>query len=140
MTGREIAKRFEGLRCQAYRCPAGLWTIGYGHTWGVREGMIISPTHAEELFEGDWAVARGQVVRLCPRLRGNRLDAITDFVFNMGAGRLAASTLRRRINAGDWRGAVEEIPRWVYGGGRKLPGLVLRRAAEVRLFNLSVVP
>lgn len=135
MTGREIARHFEGLRCRAYRCPAGILTIGYGHIRGVQEGMIISPRHAEELLEEDWAIARAQTLRLCPSLTGNRLDAIIDFVFNLGAGRLAASTLRRRINRGEWNGATRELSKWVWGGGRKLPGLILRRAAEQELFN-----
>ena len=136
MTGRDIAKHFEGLRCKAYRDPVGILTIGYGHTKGVKEGMIISPTHAEELFEGDWLVARGQTLRLCPRVGGNRLDALIDFTFNLGSGRLAASTLRRLVNRGDWLGAEKEFSKWVFGGGRKLPGLILRRAAEQELFNL----
>ena len=135
MTGREIAKHFEGLRCRAYRDPAGILTIGYGHTKGVKEGMIISPTHAGELFEGDWALAQLQTLRLCPRIQGNHLDALTDFVFNLGSGRLAASTLRRLVNRGDWVRAADEFPKWCWGGGKKLSGLVLRRRAEDLLFK-----
>lgn len=65
----------------------------------------------------------------------NKHSAIADFCFNLGTTRYKASTLRRKIDAGDWEGAADELPKWVWGGGRKLPGLVLRRAAEARLLN-----
>ncbi len=133
--GQEVVKHFEGLRLEAYRDPAGIWTIGYGHTRGVKEGMVISYPHAMEFLGMDWAEALGQTLHLCPRVRDNRLEALTDFVFNLGAGRLAASTLRRLVNRGEWRRAGEEFPKWCWGGGRKLPGLVLRRSAEQALFK-----
>lgn len=133
-SGQEIVKYFEGLRLKAYRCPAGIWTIGWGSTRGVVPGMVIDYAEAVRRFKLDWAVAQNAVLRLCPGLSGPRLDAITDFVFNLGSGRLAASTLRRRINRGDWRGAAEELGKWVFAGGHKLPGLVARRAAEKALF------
>lgn len=72
-------------------------------------------------------------VRLSPGLSGDRLTAIADFIFNLGPTRYAASTLRRRVNDSDWCGARDEIRRWVFGGGKKLPGLVIRREAEAAL-------
>jgi len=80
----------------------------------------------------------GQIQRFCPVLAAEpegRLAAIVDFTFNLGAGRLQTSTLRRRINQRDWAAAANELGRWVYGGGKVLPGLVTRRAAEVRLIQ-----
>jgi lysozyme len=77
-------------------------------------------------------------LRYCPVLATEpqrRLAAIVDFTFNLGAGRLQASTLRRRINQQDWTGAAQELLRWVYGGGRVLPGLVIRRGAEAILIE-----
>ena len=72
---------------------------------------------------------------ICPTLadEDDRLAAITDFVFNLGPVRLRASTLKRRVNARDWEGAKVELRKWVFGGGRKLPGLVIRREAEAAL-------
>jgi len=77
-------------------------------------------------------------VRLSPILLSqdpNRLAALADFVFNLGSGRYAASTLRRRVNAGDWTGAADQLHRWVWGGGKKLPGLIRRRAVESVLLS-----
>lgn len=128
--GQEIAKHFEGLRLKAYLCPAGIWTIGYGSIRGVKPGMEITFEEASRRFQVDWEVARRATSHLCPGLSDRRLEAITDFTFNLGAGRLAASTLRRRLNLGDWIGAAAELRKWVYGGGRKLPGLIARREAE----------
>jgi lysozyme len=70
---------------------------------------------------------------LCPELEGDKLCAIADFTYNLGVGRLKHSTLRKRINAGDWGGAAIELRKWVNGGGKRLPGLVLRREAEINL-------
>jgi lysozyme len=132
----ELCKHFEGLRLKAYLCPAGVPTIAYGSTIGVKLGMIISPRQADEMLARDLQIAYKQTINLCPSLLNEsdgRLNAIVDFVFNLGASRLKASTLRKRINAGDWIGAKVEIKRWTYGGGKKLPGLILRRKAEAEL-------
>ena len=141
----ELAKRFEGFhrvaradpsRAQPYICPAGYWTIGYGH--------LCEPTHppiteveAENYLASDLQTALAATLRYCPVLATEpegRLAAIVDFTFNLGAGRLQASTLRRRINQRDWAVAGQELRRWVYGAGRVLPGLVTRRVAESALF------
>ena len=90
----------------------------------------------EAYLEADMADALKATLRYCPVLATEpegRLAAIVDFTFNLGAGRLQVSTLRRRVNQRDWQGATQELRRWVYGGGRVLPGLVLRRDAEVSL-------
>ena len=140
----EMAKRFEGFhrvprtdpgRAYPYLCPAGFWTIGYGHLCQKDHPPITQP-EAESYLTADLQSALASTLRLCPVLATEpegRLAAIVDFTFNLGAGRLQLSTLRRRVNQRDWIEAARELRRWVYGGGRVLPGLVTRRAAEAAM-------
>lgn len=139
----ELAKRFEGFcrvpkndpRAHPYLCPAGFWTIGYGHLCD-QSHPPITPAEGEAYLEQDMQIALRATLSYCPVLAtetAGRLGAIVDFTFNLGAGRLQTSTLRRRINQRDWAAVVLELKRWVYGGGRVLPGLVARREAECRL-------
>lgn len=139
-----LCKRFEGFRARPYLCPAGVATIGYGSTYypdGRRVTLDDAPvTEAQASFmltrELLHTYAPG-VIRLCPALAADtpRFNAILDFAYNLGLGRLQTSTLRRCVNAQDWQGAVEQINKWVRGGGRVLPGLVARRAAESQLLR-----
>jgi lysozyme len=141
-TAIELAKRFEGFhrapktdpgRAHPYTCPAGYWTIGYGH--------LCEPTHppiteaeAEVYLARDLQTALAATLRYCPVLAAEperRLSAIVDFTFNLGAGRLQTSTLRRRINQRDWSEAAIQLRKWVYGGGKVLPGLLIRREVEI---------
>ena len=139
----DLAKRFEGFcrvpkndpRAHPYICPAGFWTIGYGHLCDQSHPPITA-VEGEAYLAQDMQVALNATLRYCPVLAtetAGRLGAIVDFTFNLGVGRLQTSTLRRRINQRDWPGVVFELKRWVYGGGRVLPGLVARREAECRL-------
>lgn len=140
----DLAKRFEGFhrvpkhgpgRAHPYVCPAGYWTIGYGRLCDPRHPPI-NEVEAEAYLAQDLQTALNATLRFCPVLATQpeeRLAAITDFTFNLGAGRLQVSTLRRRINQRDWIAASQELRRWVYGGGKVLPGLVARREAEVGL-------
>jgi lysozyme len=140
----ELAKRFEGFhrvaradpgRAHPYICPAGYWTIGYGHLC-VPKHPPITETEAEVYLALDLQTALAATLRYCPVLvtePDGRIAAIVDFTFNLGAGRLQASTLRRRINQRDWVFASQELRRWVFGGGRILPGLVTRRESEISL-------
>ena len=137
----DLAKRFEGFhrvpkvdpgRAHPYICPAGYWTIGFGHLCDPKHPPITE-AEAEIYLARDLQTALVATLRYCPVLATEpeeRLAAIVDFTFNLGAGRLQASTLRRRINQRDWDAAGQELRRWVYGGGRVLPGLVTRREAE----------
>lgn len=137
----DLAKRFEGFhrvprvdpgRAHPYVCPAGYWTIGYGHLCDPKHPPITE-AEAERYLADDLAIALTATLRYCPVLATEpegRLAAIVDFTFNLGGGRLQTSTLRRRVNQRDWSGAATELRRWVYGGGKVLPGLVSRRAAE----------
>lgn len=132
-----LARRWEGLRLRAYKCPAGIWTIGYGHTGPeVVEGLVWTLPEAEQGLQDDMGKALAQALVICPTLSNasvERQAAIADFVFNLGGGRLQASTLRRTIKAGYWEAVPGELRKWVWGGGRKLPGLILRREAEIAL-------
>lgn len=138
----ELAKRFEGFERRVkrgteitaipYVCPAGFWTIGYGHLCAL-DHVPITLEEGESYLAQDLVKALNATLRYCPVLATEsegRLAAIVDFTFNLGAGRLQTSTLRRRINQMDWSGAAQELQRWVYGGGKVLPGLVTRREAE----------
>ena len=142
----ELAKRLEGFERKVkrgveitavpYICPAGFWTIGYGHLCDPKHPPITEDD-AEVYLARDLQTALAATLRYCPVLATEpegRLAAIVDFTFNLGAGRLQASTLRRRINQRDWAVAGQELRRWVYGAGRVLPGLVTRRVAESALF------
>jgi len=140
----DLAKRFEGFhrvpksdpdRAHPYVCPAGFWTIGYGHLCDPKHPPITG-AEGDAYLAKDLVTALNATLRYCPVLATQpegRLAAIVDFTFNLGAGRLQTSTLRRRINQLDWAGAASELRRWVYGGGKVLPGLVLRREAEAQI-------
>ena len=142
----ELAKRFEGFhrvpksdptKAHPYICPAGYWTIGYGRLCSPQH-RPVSRDQAETYLREDLRTALAATLRFCPVLAAEpegRLAAIVDFTFNLGAGRLQTSTLRRRINQRDWVAAAHELGRWVYGGGKVLPGLVTRRAAEALLLG-----
>lgn len=134
--GLDLIKSFEGLRLSAYKCPADVWTIGYGTTAGVKPGQAITKERAEELLREDVARFEAQVLRLVkvPLTQG-QFDALTSFVYNLGAGNLSNSTLLRVLNAGDYSGAAAQFDRWDKAGGKVLPGLVRRRAAERALFE-----
>lgn len=129
-----LIKRFEGCKLMPYYCPAGVLTCGWGSTGpDVFPGRAWTQEYADSRMLMDaQKFARGTLA-LCPSLTGNKLSAIADFSYNLGLGRLKASTLRRKVNAGDWSGVPVELRKWVNGGGRRLPGLVLRREAEIAL-------
>ena len=141
-----LAKRFEGFhrvpkhdpkRAYPYICPAGYWTIGFGHLCQP-DHPPITEAEAEVYLAQDLMTALAATLRYCPVLAmesESRLAAIVDFTFNLGAGRLQTSTLRWRLNQRDWPGAAFELRRWVYGGGKVLPGLLTRRNAESELLR-----
>lgn len=142
----DLATRFEGFHrvpkadpahAHPYVCPAGFWTIGYGHLCDSKHPPITQ-TQAEVYLVQDLSMALKATLRYCPGLATEpvkRLAAIVDFTFNLGAGRLQTSTLRRRIMQRDWAGSAQELSRWIYGGGKVLPGLVTRRRAEAVLMS-----
>lgn len=134
--GLDLIKQFEGLYLNAYRCPAGVPTIGYGHTAGVAMGQTITQQQADDYLRRDVRQFERAVARLVtvPLTQG-QFDALVSFAFNLGEGALAQSTLLRLLNAGDHAGAAAQFDRWNKADGRVLPGLVRRRAAERALFE-----
>ena len=133
--GIDLIKRFEGCRLKAYKCPAGVWTIGYGHTNNVRPDDIITQNDAEELLKRDLKVHEDNVKRVVKiALTQNQFDALVSFEYNVGYGAFANSTLLKLLNAGNYNAASKQFERWVYAGDRVLEGLVKRRKAERELF------
>lgn len=128
-------KEFEGLRLEAYQCPGGVWTIGYGHTEGVRMGDKISAEQAEEYLREDIMKAETQVLMLKVCKYQGQLDALVDFVFNIGIEKLKTSTLLRLIKTKMPRELViKEFRRWCYANGKQLKGLKTRRLWEINRF------
>ena len=137
--GINLIKRFEGCRLKAYRCPAGVLTIGYGHTGSdVSNGMVISQEKAENMLKMDLTVHCNNVSKLVKvPLTQNQFDALVSFEFNVGYGALSTSTLLRLLNQGKYTEASKQFERWVYAGGKPLEGLKKRRIAEKELFLRS---
>lgn len=135
-----ICRQFEGLRLKAYLCPAGVPTLGYGSTGpDIKLGMTCDKLWAEQRLLKDLSWFWSEVYKASPILLTQppaRGAAVLDWTYNLGAGRYRASTLRKRINAGRWEDAASEMRKWVYGGGKKLRGLELRREEEVRYLLL----
>jgi lysozyme len=135
----KIIKEFEGCHLSAYLCPAGVPTIGWGTTAGVKLGDTISQARADELLADDVQARYQRLVELLPMVRqwsGNRVAALVSWAYNVGNGAVADSTLRKRLLAGEdpVRVVSEELPRWDKANGKPLAGLTRRRAAEVALF------
>lgn len=135
-----LIKHFEGYATKPYRCPAGYWTIGYGHVISrndvERNAAGISPDKINLLLENDLAICEKGLEKLIKvTLTQGQFDALIDFSFNLGLGSLQRSGLRSKINRGEFADAVSEFSKWVWGGGRKLSGLIKRRAAEAALFS-----
>ena len=137
--GKDFIKSFEGLRLKAYWDKDGkVWTIGWGHTRGVKQGMVITKAQAEQFLRDDLAPIERHLtadlgedgVLQC------QFDALCSWIFNLrdGIRQYNTSTLRRKLKAGDYKGAANEFPRWCHSGGKVLPGLVTRRAAEQKMF------
>lgn len=135
--GIELIKRHEGLRLAAYVDSAGVWTIGYGHTKGVKMGDVITEERATELLMEDLKAAEDEVNSHMLWLRQNQFDALVSFVFNVGSGNFKSSTLLRRlkVNPND-PDIANQFKRWIYAGGKVLPGLVRRRKDESKLYFL----
>jgi lysozyme len=137
--GLALIKEFEGCCLTAYPDPgtgAQPWTIGYGHTNGVRPGETITQEQAEQYLQNDLVEFQVGVNNLVARdLTPNQFAALVSFAYNLGLGALEGSTLLAYVNAGDFTAAQGEFEKWVFAGGKILPGLVRRRAAEAALFG-----
>jgi len=147
--GLDLVKKFEGLHrvgddgmVRSYRCPAGRWTIGYGHTKGVRSGQKITPQQADEFLAEDVEWCEDAIHRhVSVPLSQLQFDALVSFVFNLGEGNFASSTLLKVLNRGDYQGVPEQIMRWnkarVDGVLTALRGLTRRRSAEAAMFSMD---
>lgn len=139
--GLALIKTYEGFSAKAYRCPAGYWTIGYGHRIATHETFPenISKAEAEALLLRDVQVAEKAVRKgITIVLNENQFSALVSFVYNIGSGAFMRSTLRKQVNAGNHSAIPRELLRWVWSNGRKLPGLVKRRDAEGKLYAFSI--
>ena len=151
--GIQLIKSFEGCHNMPYKCPAGLWTIGYGHVLYPDQARLKTPERAlydikpehnrvfeydeiDELLEQDLQRFQDGVSRLCPATddRQSHFDAMVAFAFNVGLGNLQSSTLRMKYNRGDIEGTADEFLKWTKASGKVLKGLVRRREAERALF------
>lgn len=133
--GKKIIKEFEGLRLEAYRCPAGVPTIGWGHTKGVKMGQRITLAMAEDLLVEDLSPIERLLNGLKINFRQEQFDALVSWIFNLGAGNFKGSTMYKRIleDAKDEE-ITDQLIRWDKASGRPLPGLMKRRVAEANLF------
>lgn len=133
--GINLIKSFESLRLEAYRCPAGIYTIGYGHTAGVRRGDVIDEQKAEQLLAEDLRKFEAVVNRVCPGINQNQFDALVSFTFNLGETNLCKSTLLKRVKINpNGRSIYMEFLRWNRANGEVLAGLTRRRRAEADLY------
>lgn len=138
-TAIDLIKQFEGFRANAYQDSVGVWTIGYGTTringQPVTAGMTITQQQALQLVQQEVNKLTRQINTIVAvPINDNQLNALVDFAYNLGFNALKTSTLIRKLNAGDYNGAADQFDRWVYAGGKVLPGLVKRREAEKQLF------
>ena len=133
--GLALVKAHEGLRLNAYLCPAKIWTIGYGHTKNAKDGLIITEQKATELLKSDLKIAETCVNKQELQINQNQFDALVSFVFNVGCLAFKNSTLLCTIKNGCTQEEItKQFNRWVNGGGRKLPGLIKRRKEESALY------
>ena len=134
--GTEILKYFEGCKLTAYQDSVGVWTIGYGHTKGVFDGMTITQEEADQMLLTELEEYEGYIEDMVTvPLTQNQFDALVVWIYNLGPTNFKNSTLLKELNAGNYNAAGQEITRWNKAGGKVLAGLVKRREAEAELFN-----
>lgn len=133
--GIDLIKKYEGFKPGAYRCSAGVWTIGYGTTHGVKQGEIITRKKAEEhLLKHLSGVEKTIEEYVTVNLTQNQYDALASFIYNVGEGNFVKSTLLKRLNKKDTFGAAQEFPKWKKANGTIFEDLKRRRAEERALF------
>jgi len=132
----KLIKESEGCKLTSYKCPAGIWTIGYGQTKGIKEGMVWTQNQADEDLVKTALEVLNRAIKYSPILASVNMEkqaAIADFIYNLGAGNYANSTLKKKVDVGDWVSAASEIKRWDKAAGKVLKGLTVRRAKEAAL-------
>lgn len=134
--GLALIKKFEGCELEAYKCSAGVWTIGYGHTKGVEEGMTITKDQAEEMLLEELVEYEKAVEEAVHnQLDQCMFDALVSWTYNLGPTNLNNSTMLKVLNAGEYDEVPAQIKRWNKAGGKVLEGLIRRREAEALLFE-----
>lgn len=132
--GISLIKSFEGCKLKAYLCPANVWTIGYGHTKGVHNGMTITQEQADEYFYEDIKPIEEYLNSLDVELTQGQYDALVSFIYNLGLGRLKSSTLLKCVKAKQFKAASEQFGKWIYVNKKVSRGLIARRNKEKDLF------
>ena len=136
MEGLALIKKFEGCELKAYQCSAGVWTIGYGHTKDVVEGMEITQEQAEQMLVDELHEYESYINKyVTVALSQNQFDALVSWVYNLGPANLTASTMLKVLNSGEYEDVPAQMKRWNKAGGEVLNGLVRRREAEALLFQ-----
>lgn len=133
--GIALIKSYEGLKLEAYKCPAGVWTIGYGHTKGVIEGQVITKDQADIFLKEDLSDAEKAVNKQNVLFTQNQFDALVSFTYNLGSGNLEMSTLLKKAKVGPNDVTIKsEFAKWNKAKGEILNGLIRRREAEANLY------
>lgn len=133
--GVALIKKYEGCKLTAYKCPAGIWTIGYGTTKGVTQGQTITQARADELLVEDLRKFESVVNDLHINLRQQQFDALISWIYNLGAGNFAVSTFKKKItNLNADEAITDELVKWVNAGGKPLLGLKRRRVEEANMW------
>ncbi len=135
-TGIELLKHFEGCELKAYQDSVGVWTIGYGHTKGIYEGLEITQSEAEKMLIDELPEYEGYISdKVVPMLQQHEFDALVCWVYNLGPTNLSSSTMLKKLNAGEFKEVPFQMKRWDKAGGQPLLGLTRRRNAEALLFK-----
>tara|TARA_R110002012_G_scaffold134615_1_gene288047 strand:- start:1444 stop:1911 length:468 start_codon:yes stop_codon:yes gene_type:complete len=133
--GLSLIKKFEGCELEAYLCPAGVWTIGYGHTKDVKEGDKINKEEADYLLQEEMIEYESYINDFVEvPLNQNQFDALCSWVYNLGPTNLKNSTMLKVLNEEKYVDVPQEIKRWNKAGGEVLDGLIKRREAEAKMF------
>jgi lysozyme len=132
----KLVRDSEGCKLTAYQCPAGIWTIGWGQTKGIKQGMTWTQNQADEDLIKTALEVLNRAIKYSPILATANMEkqaAIADFIYNLGVGNYATSTLKKKVDVGDWVSAASEIKRWDKAAGKVLKGLTVRREKEAAL-------
>ena len=136
MEGLSLIKKFEGCELEAYKCSAGVWKIGYGHTKGFTPNDSISQEEAEQMLVDELHEYESYVNEyVTVALSQNQFDALVSWVYNLGPANLKASTMLKVLNSGEYEDVPAQMKRWNKAGGKVLEGLIRRREAEACLFQ-----
>tara|TARA_R100000781_G_scaffold112477_1_gene79730 strand:- start:436 stop:927 length:492 start_codon:yes stop_codon:yes gene_type:complete len=134
--GKSLIKKFEGCELKAYKCPAGKWTIGFGHVKNVKEGDEWSQSHAEHMLDVELEEYEGYINDMVDmQLNQNQFDALVAWIYNLGPSNFRTSTLRKKLTPETISEVPYEIKRWNKANGKTLDGLIRRREAESLLFQ-----